>query len=69
MKVLKWIGSAEGARPIAEGGYAFPAPVGPRVGAGGTAATPILQRVYLGLLGVSEGLRKAQDAANEAREG
>lgn len=101
-KVLKWIGSADGARPIAEGGFAFPgvtaaqpafveywkkngvdlqpfidssqgatfpAPVGPRVGAGGTATTPILQQVYLGQLGVAEGLRKAQDAANEARKG
>jgi hypothetical protein len=82
-EVLKWIGSADGVRPIAEGGYAFPAvtaaqpafvdhwrkqgadpqpfldaasgttfpaPVGPRVGAGGTAYTPILQQVFLGPL-------------------
>lgn len=101
-KVLSWIGSAEGAKPIAEGGYAFPgvtaaqpafvdywkkkgvdlqpfiesargttfpAPVGPRVGAGGTASAPILQQVFLGQVGVAEGLRKAQDAANEARKG
>lgn len=98
-KVLQWIGSAEGARPIATGGYAFPgvtadepgfvaywkkqgvdlqpfldsargttfpAPVGPRVGAGGTAAAPILQQIFLGRLGVADGLRKAQTAANEA---
>jgi len=97
--VLKWIGSAQGAEPIAAGGYAFPgvtaaqaafvdywrklgvdvqpfvdastgttfpAPVGPRVAAGGTATTPILQQVFLGQLGVPEGLRKAQDAANNA---
>lgn len=102
VKVLRWIGSADGIRPIAEGGYAFPgvtaaepafvdywkgrgvdvtpfldaatgttfpAPVGPRVGAGGTATTPLLQQVFLGQLGVAEGLRKAQDAANEAIKG
>ncbi|SCL21583.1 carbohydrate ABC transporter substrate-binding protein, CUT1 family [Micromonospora pallida] len=102
VKVLRWIGSAEGARPIAAGGYAFPgvtaaqpafveywqklgvdlkpfldsstgttfpAPVGPRVGAGGTATNPILQQVFLGQLGVAEGLRKAQDAANQAIKG
>jgi multiple sugar transport system substrate-binding protein len=101
-KVLQWIGSAEGARPIAAGGYAFPgvtadegdfvaywkksgvdlrpflasatgttfpAPVGPRVGAGGTAATPILQQVFLGRLGVADGLRRAQAAANDALKG
>jgi multiple sugar transport system substrate-binding protein len=99
VEVLKWLGSADGVRPIAEGGYAFPgvtgaqpafadywrkqgvdlqpfldsaagttfpAPVGPKVGAGGTAYTPILQQVFLGRLGVAEGLRKAQDAGNEA---
>lgn len=102
IEVLKWIGSAEGQRPIAAGGYAFPAvtsvqpvfvnywrqqgadlrpfldaargttfpaPVGPRVGAGGTAYGPILQEVFLGRLGVGEGLRKAQDAGNEAMRG
>ncbi|GIF04104.1 ABC transporter substrate-binding protein [Actinoplanes siamensis] len=102
VEVLKWIGSADGQRPIAEGGYAFPgvttaqpvfvdywkkqgvdlqpfldsaggttfpAPLGPRVGAGQTAYTPILQQVFLGRLGVAEGLRKAQDAGNEAMKG
>ncbi|GIF14363.1 ABC transporter substrate-binding protein [Actinoplanes teichomyceticus] len=100
--VLDWIGSADGIRPIAEGGYAFPgvtaaqpafveywrkrgvdlqpfldsstgttfpAPVGPRVGAGGTAYTPILQQVFLGRLGVAPGLRQAQDAGNAAMKG
>jgi multiple sugar transport system substrate-binding protein len=99
LQVLKWIGSEQGAEPIAAGGYAFPgvtaaqpafvdywkklgvdvqpfldastgatfpAPVGPRVGAGGTAATPILQQVFLGQVGVAAGLHKAQDAANNA---
>ncbi|HWS35411.1 MAG TPA: sugar ABC transporter substrate-binding protein [Actinoplanes sp.] len=98
-KVLSWIGSAEGVRPIAAGGYGFPgvvaaepeftaywqrqgvdvrpfldaangttfpAPAGPRVQAGTTAALPILQEVFLGRLGVPEGLRRAQDAANQA---
>ncbi len=102
VKVLKWIGSADGVRPIAEGGYAFPgvtaaepafveywkkqgvdlqpfldsargttfpAPVGPRVGAGGTATTPILQQVFLGQLSVADGLKKAQAAGNEASKG
>lgn len=102
VKVLKWIGSAQGIRPIAEGGYAFPgvtaaqpafveywkklgvdvqpfidastgttfpAPVGPRVGAGGTASGPILQQVFLGQLDVAGGLKRAQDAANEASKG
>ncbi|GAA2708670.1 ABC transporter substrate-binding protein [Actinoplanes palleronii] len=101
-EVLNWIGTADGVKPIAEGGYAFPgvtaaqpafvdywkkqgvdlqpfldaaagttfpAPVGPRVGAGGTAYTPILQQVFLGQVGVAEGLRKAQDAGNEAMKG
>jgi multiple sugar transport system substrate-binding protein len=99
VEVLKWLGSADGVKPLAEGGYAFPgvtaaqpafvdywkkqgvdvqpfldsstgttfpAPVGPKVGAGGTAYTPILQQVFLGQLSVPEGLRKAQDAGNEA---
>ncbi|BCY12638.1 sugar ABC transporter substrate-binding protein [Actinoplanes sp. L3-i22] len=98
-EVLRWIGSADGLRPIAAGGYAFPgvtaaqpafvdywrtrgvdvrpfldaaagttfpAPVGPRVGAGGTAYTPILQQVFLGQLDVARGLRQAQDAGNAA---
>ncbi len=47
-------------------GTTFPAPVGPRVSAGGTAVTPILQQVFLGQVGVADGLRKAQDAANAA---
>ncbi len=101
-EVLKWIGSADGQRPIAAGGYAFPAvtsvqpvfvdywrqrgadlrpfldaargttfpaPVGPRAGAGSTAYTPILQQVFLGQIGVAEGLRKAQAAGNEAMRG
>lgn len=101
-KVLKWIGSAQGETPIAEGGYAFPgvtaaqpafvaywkklgvdvqpfldsstgttfpAPVGPRVGAGGTATTPILQQVFAGQLDVAAGLKKAQDAGNDAMKG
>lgn len=99
VQVLKWIGSTQGAEPIAAGGYAFPgvtaaqpafvdywkklgvdvqpfvdastgttfpAPVGPRVNAGATAATPILQQILLGQTGVRDGLRKAQDAANQA---
>ncbi|GLL02170.1 ABC transporter substrate-binding protein [Dactylosporangium matsuzakiense] len=102
VQVLKWIGSAEGAKPIAEGGYAFPgvtaaqpafvdywkklgvdvqpfldastgntfpAPVGPRVQAGGTAADPILEQIFLGQVAVGDGLRKAQDAANAATKG
>ncbi|AEV86291.1 ABC transporter substrate-binding protein [Actinoplanes sp. SE50] len=102
VEVLKWIGSADGQKPIAEGGYAFPgvtaaqpafvdywrkrgvdlkpfldaaagttfpAPVGPRVGAGGTAYTPILQQIFLGQTGVTDGLRKAQDAGNAAMKG
>ena len=102
VKVLKWIGSVDGVRPIAEGGYAFPgvtaaqpafvaywkklgvdlqpfldsatgttfpAPVGPRIGAGGTAATPILQQIFLGQIGVEAGLKKAQDAGNAAAKG
>ncbi|MER7005885.1 sugar ABC transporter substrate-binding protein [Dactylosporangium sp. NPDC000555] len=102
VKVLKWIGTADGIKPIAAGGFAFPgvtaaqpafvdywqkagvdlkpfldssvgttfpAPVGPRVGAGGTAADPILQQIFLGQLGVGEGLKKAQDAANKAIKG
>ncbi|GAA2884020.1 sugar ABC transporter substrate-binding protein [Actinoplanes cyaneus] len=101
-EVLKWIGSADGQRPIAAGGYAFPgvtsvqpafvdhwrqrgvdlqpfldsaggttfpAPVGPRVGSGGTAYAPVLQQVFLGQLGVVDGLRKAQNAGNEAMKG
>jgi multiple sugar transport system substrate-binding protein len=47
-------------------GTTFPAPVGPRVGAGGTAANPILQQIFLGQVGVTTGLRKAQTAANNA---
>ena len=99
IKVLDWIGSVDGLRPIAEGGYAFPgvtaaqpafadywkkqgvdltpfitastgttfpAPVGPRIAAGDTASTPVLQQVFLGQLGVAEGLRKAQQAGNDA---
>ncbi|GAA1608516.1 ABC transporter substrate-binding protein [Actinoplanes couchii] len=100
-KVLSWIGSADGARPIAAGGFAFPgvvaaepdfteywrqqgvdvtpfrdaangvtfpAPVGPRVQAGATAAQPILQQMFLGRLPVPDGLRQAQAAANKAIE-
>ncbi|GLY00385.1 sugar ABC transporter substrate-binding protein [Actinoplanes sp. NBRC 101535] len=100
-QVLRWLGSAEGVRPIAEGGYAFPgvtaaepaftaywkkqgvdlrpfldaargttfpAPVGPRAGAGTTAAGSVLEQVFLGQLGVEEGLRRAQSAANDAIE-
>jgi multiple sugar transport system substrate-binding protein len=99
VKVLGWLGSAEGAAPIAAGGYAFPgvtaaqpafvdywkkqgvdltpfvsastgttfpAPVGPRIAAGDTATGPVLQQVFLGQLGVAEGLRKAQQAGNAA---
>jgi multiple sugar transport system substrate-binding protein len=55
--VLRWIGPADGARPIATGGYAFP---------GVTAAEPILQQVFLGRLGVADGLRQVQTAANRA---
>ncbi|GLW31598.1 ABC transporter substrate-binding protein [Actinoplanes regularis] len=102
VEVLKWIGTADGQEPIAEGGYAFPgvtavqpafvdhwrrrgvdlrpfldsgsgttfpAPLGPRVGAGETAYTPILQEVFLGRIGVAEGLRRAQDAGNAAMAG
>jgi multiple sugar transport system substrate-binding protein len=102
LQVLKWIGTADGLRPIAEGGYAFPgvtaaqpsfvdywkklgvdvqpfvdastgstfpAPVGPRVQAGATAANPILQQAWLGQLGVPDAMRKAQDAANAAVKG
>ncbi|MFI1988548.1 ABC transporter substrate-binding protein [Actinoplanes sp. NPDC020271] len=101
-EVLKWIGSAAGQRPIAAGGYAFPAvtsvqpvfvdhwrrqgvdpqpfldaaggatfpaPVGPRVGAGATAYAPVLEQVFLGQLGVADGLRQAQAAGNEAMRG
>jgi multiple sugar transport system substrate-binding protein len=101
-KVLAWLGTAEGARPIATGGYAFPgvtaaepdfvaywrkqgvdvqpfldaargttfpAPVGPRVNAGATAAEPVLQQIFLGRTPVAAGLRKAQDAANRAIAG
>lgn len=102
IEVLKWLGTADGQRPIAEGGYAFPgvtalrqlfvdhwaargvdprpfldsasgttfpAPVGPRIGAGATAYAPILNEVFLGRLGVERGLRRAQDAGNEAMRG
>ncbi|SDT36260.1 ABC transporter substrate-binding protein [Actinoplanes derwentensis] len=98
-KVLSWIGSADGTRPIAAGGFAFPgvvaaepdftaywqkqgvdvrpflnaahgttfpAPIGPRVQAGATAALPILQQVFLGRQPVPAGLRQAQNAANKA---
>ncbi len=98
-KVLRWLGSADGLRPIAAGGYAlpgvvavepeftaywrrqgvdvrpfldaaagptFPAPAGPRAQAGADAALPYLREVFQGRLPVADGLRRAQDAANQA---
>lgn len=98
---LKWLGSADGQRPIAKLGTAFPAvqavqqeyvdfwadknvdvtpfieaaagttqkaPVGPKVGAGMDAYTPIIKEIFLGLRPVEQGLKDAQDAGNKEME-